>query len=168
MTSALVQNNAVVAFYAGDVPNQIQLSNGDTVAGASGALIGATLADGSQVLPATFIDSGPPQSWSYSTGQTYMISNSAVQVTRTWTTPSAAPVSLTFLQFIALFTQAEQAAIVASTDAQVKLFLLMAAGASEIILSDPKTEAGVNYLASQGLIAPQRAAQILANSTTTS
>lgn len=167
MTSALTENNMVVAFYPSDIPSTITLSDGSTVIGASDALIGQTLADGSSMLPATYADT-PPQLSSYSTGQTYVVSNGMVQVTRIWVTPPAPPVGLTFLQFIALFTQVEQAAIMASTDAQVRLFLLMAAGANEIILSDPQTEAGVNYLASQGLLIPQRAAQILANTPTTS
>ena len=168
MTSALVQNSSVVALYEG-VPGVLTLSNGDIVAGASDALIGSTLADGSQILPASYADSGPPQASSYedASKRVYAVANNAVQVTRSWVTPPVAPAGLTFLQFIALFTQAEQAAIVASTDVQVRLFLLMGAGANEITLSDPKTESGVNYLVSQGLLTSQRAAKILANTPTT-
>ncbi len=40
---------------------------------------------------------------------------------------------VTFLQFMALFTPTEQAAIVGSTDPQVKLFTLMASGAAKSI-----------------------------------
>jgi len=73
------------------------------------------------------------------------------------------PVVLNFLQFMALFTSAEQTAIVGSSDAQVKLFLLMASGAGTISLSDSEVATGVNYLESIGLIAPSRPAQVLAN-----
>lgn len=84
---------------------------------------------------------------------------------------AAAAPTLTFLQFMALFTAAEQAAIVNSADTQTRLFLLMATGAGEIVLSNPELIAGVNYLAATssstppgpGLIALARVAQILAN-----
>jgi hypothetical protein len=84
--------------------------------------------------------------------------------------PPAAP-TLTFLQFIALFTAAEQAAIVASADPQTKLFLIMAAGAGELQLNNAELVSGVNYLATPttatppgpGLIASTRPAQILAD-----
>ena len=80
------------------------------------------------------------------------------------------PVVLTFLQFMALFTAAEQDAIVASTDTQTRLFLLMATGAGVIALANPEVITGVNYLATlpgasppgPGLIASSRPAQILA------
>ncbi len=82
-----------------------------------------------------------------------------------WTAaPAPAPPTqgLTFLQFMALFAPAEQAAIVASADAQVKLFTLMASGASGAIsLTNPEVVAGVGYLASIGLVTAARAAAIL-------
>lgn len=70
-------------------------------------------------------------------------------------------VGLNFLQFMALFSPAEQAAIVNSNDPQVKLFNLMAAGAPSIDLSDPQVVMGVGYLAQGGLIAADRIAVIL-------
>lgn len=73
------------------------------------------------------------------------------------------PVVLTFLQFMALFASAEQVAIVNSSDPQVRLFLLMASGAGQIELAVPEVASDVNYLASAGLIASGRPAQILAN-----
>jgi hypothetical protein len=81
------------------------------------------------------------------------------------------PVWLTFLQFIALFTAAEQSAIVAAADPQTRLFTMMAIGAGGIDLSNSQVIAGVNYLATAtnatppgpGLITAARAAQILAN-----
>lgn len=85
--------------------------------------------------------------------------------------PPPPPPTLTFLQFMALFTANEQAAIVASNDTQTKLFLLMATGAGTVTLNNPEVIAGVNYLATSatatppgpGLITSARAAQILAN-----
>lgn len=69
---------------------------------------------------------------------------------------------VTFLQFMALFTPTEQAAIVGSTDPQVKLFTLMASGAGEVDPTNPEVAAGVNYLGQSGLIASARVAQVLA------
>jgi hypothetical protein len=97
MTSALVQNNTVTAFYAGSVPSTIALTNGHAVIGASDALIGTTFSDGSQILPASYTDT-PPSAKSYSTGNNYTISNGSVQVTRNWVTPSAVPPSVTKAQ----------------------------------------------------------------------
>jgi hypothetical protein len=72
----------------------------------------------------------------------------------------------TFLQFMALFTSAEQDAIIASTDTQTRLFVIMAAGSGGIQLNNAEVIAGVNYLASTSpgpaLITSERAAQILA------
>lgn len=90
--------------------------------------------------------------------------------------PFASAPTLTFLQFMALFTAAEQAAIVNATDTQTRLFLLMATGVGQLQLSDPEVIAGVNYLAAApsstppgpGLIASPRVAQILANTAPTS
>lgn len=87
-------------------------------------------------------------------------------------TPPPAPVpTLTFLQFMALFTRTEQAAIATSSDTQTKLLLLMATGAGSVTLNNPEVIAGVNYLATPstatppgpGLITAARAAQVLAN-----
>ena len=83
-------------------------------------------------------------------------------------TPTPAPVpppsmpQFTFLQFLALFTASEQAAIVDSTDTQVKLFMLMAAGASTLSLIDPRTIQGLAYLVSVNLLTQARETAILA------
>jgi len=74
--------------------------------------------------------------------------------------PIVAP-TLTFLQFFALFTPAEQANIVNSTDTQVKLFILMAAGASMLDMGNPEVIQGVNYLSSKGLVVKERVPDIL-------
>jgi hypothetical protein len=81
-------------------------------------------------------------------------------------TPAAATVTpaptLTFLQFMALFTAAEQAAIVGSSDTQVKLFVVMAAGAGGLQLDNAEVVAGVTYLQSIALLTAPRAAAVLA------
>jgi hypothetical protein len=78
--------------------------------------------------------------------------------------------TLTFLQFMALFTPAEQAAIINSTDTQTRLFVMMATGSGSLSLNNPEVVAGVNYLATPstatppgpGILAAGRFAQILA------
>jgi len=75
---------------------------------------------------------------------------------------SAPGTQLTFLAFLALFSPTEQAAIVTSSDAQIRLFCLMAAGSTFVSLADPRVAAGTKMLESAGLIAAGRAAQILA------
>ena len=81
--------------------------------------------------------------------------------------PPPSPPTLTFLQFMALFTSEEQDAIVNSTDTQTKLFLMMATGAGTITLDNSEVIDGLGYLASSspgpGLITAARAVQILAN-----
>jgi len=71
--------------------------------------------------------------------------------------------SLTFLQFMALFTPTEQAVIVNSTDTQIKLFILMATGAGQIQLNNQEVISGVNYLVTSNIITSDRATAILAN-----
>jgi hypothetical protein len=80
------------------------------------------------------------------------------------------PPTLTFLQFMALFTAPEQAEIVNSADTKTRLFVLMATGSGGIQLSNPEVVAGINYLATAttstppgpGLLTPARAAQVIA------
>ncbi len=81
--------------------------------------------------------------------------------------PPATP-QFTFLQFLGLFTSSEQAAIVQSTDVQVRLFLLMAAGAAFVSLVDQRTSQGLAYLVSINLITQVREAAILASPAPTS
>lgn len=77
--------------------------------------------------------------------------------------PPATPAPhLTFLQFMALFTPAEQASIVNSTDTQVKLWLIMATGSGTIGLTDPDVVQGLAYAVSINLITAPRQTQILA------
>jgi hypothetical protein len=85
--------------------------------------------------------------------------------------PPPPPVTLTFIQFMALFTPAEQDAIIDSTDTQTRVFMAMATGSGGLQLSNAEVIAGVGYLAAlptatppgPALIAPARVAQILAN-----
>lgn len=83
-----------------------------------------------------------------------------------FTPGQAAPVrqtrGLAFLDFMALFSVAEQLAIAVSPDPQVKLFLLMATGAVAIDLDDPRVQAALGRLVAINLLAPAREAQILA------
>jgi len=90
MTSALVYNNSVEAFYSGDVPGRIFFKNGGTV---DGATVGYSNANGYSILPATYTDT-PPLPQSYSTGNSYVISNGTVNVTRTWVTPTQTPIAV--------------------------------------------------------------------------
>ena len=86
----------------------------------------------------------------------------AQQLVAGWTGPAATPAPVTFLGFLALFTAAEQAAIVATTDPRIRLFCLMAAGATFVNLMDPRVIAGAQLLESLGLLRAGRAAQVLA------
>ncbi len=76
---------------------------------------------------------------------------------------SAPPDVLTWLQFRGRFTAPEQAAIMAAALGNSALFsfLLDAAGAAFIDVSDPRTIAGVQALAAAGMITSQRATTIL-------
>lgn len=74
-----------------------------------------------------------------------------------------APVILSFHDFLVLFTSAEQTAIVGSSDVQLKIWLLKAAGAGEITLGSAQVKQGLDYLVSLGLITTARETQILAN-----
>jgi hypothetical protein len=76
----------------------------------------------------------------------------------------ATPARITRLQFLLRFTEAEMQAIVAAaeTNPALKAALLKWQAADGITLTDPVTQAGVQALEIAGLIAPGRAAQILA------
>ena len=81
-------------------------------------------------------------------------------------TPVAPPVvyqvlGLDFVAFMALFTSAEEAAIITSADTQTREFVAMATGSPSIDLTNPLVIGGVEYLASINLITPARAATIL-------
>jgi hypothetical protein len=71
--------------------------------------------------------------------------------------------SISFLQFMELFTQAEQVAAIGSTDVNIKIFIMKGAGAGLLDLNNPEVIAGVNYLVSIGILTQARATAILAN-----
>jgi len=75
------------------------------------------------------------------------------------------PAVVAYLQFRALFTAAENQAIMAAaqTNHAVLDWLLQAVGASEINLGDAQVKAGLDALAGTGLITAAREAAILAN-----
>jgi hypothetical protein len=95
------------------------------------------------------IDAGPPANTTVVSQTITSMPDGTVQMVYV-TTPIVPVISLTFLQFMALFTSTEQTAIVNSTDTQVKIFTLMASGAGTIQLSNPEVIQGVNYLESSG------------------
>ena len=78
-------------------------------------------------------------------------------------TPAAErPKNYTPLAFLRLFTAAERIAIRASDDIYVQDFLyLLERATTEVVNTDPDTIAGVQYLASQGLITVERASEVL-------
>lgn len=67
-----------------------------------------------------------------------------------------------FLEFVGLFTAGEQTAIMLSTDPQVRLFCLMAAGHGSVNLDDPRTNAGLDLLVSKTLLTSARRAAVKA------
>jgi hypothetical protein len=79
--------------------------------------------------------------------------------------PPPAPRRYTWLEFMDLFTEPEQLAIVTASmqNAGIKLWYDKAMGASYIDLDDPRTIEGVNALATASLVTPQRAAEVLAS-----
>ncbi len=69
--------------------------------------------------------------------------------------------ALDFLAFLALFTSAEQAAIVSSSDPAVRLFMLMTSGAyAGVVLTDARVVAGLDHLVAAGILTAERRAQI--------
>ena len=71
---------------------------------------------------------------------------------------------LTRLEFLRRFTSAERIAIRASTDPVVVDFLSLLDAAQEVRTDDADTVAGIGYLATTGLLAAERAAEILSAS----
>lgn len=63
--------------------------------------------------------------------------------------------------WLARFSQDEHGAIEASPDAGVQAFLRILDASSQVNVSDPVTQLGVQYLVAKGLLTSARAAQIL-------
>ena len=106
-------------------------------------------------LLATYVDvtwSEPKVGWIYSHGMFYAPSVAAPALT------------LTSLQFLALFTPAEQTAVATAALATPALMLwfMQAMGAESISLSDPRTVAGIAALVGAGLLTAARESQVLA------
>jgi len=73
----------------------------------------------------------------------------------------APKVNWTFLEFMGLLTADEQSALVSSSDPQIRIFILMAAGSVQLQLTDPRVVAGVAYAESVGIFTGDRVTQIL-------
>ena len=86
--------------------------------------------------------------------------NPSTKTTMTVTAP-VAPNNITTYQFILLFTPAEHAAIVASTDQKVQQFLMATTVTQQINLNDPIIQGGIAYLVSLGLLTQANATLIL-------
>jgi hypothetical protein len=71
-------------------------------------------------------------------------------------------IRLTRYEFRSRFTAAEKVAMYDSTDTMIRVFLDDIQAAENINVSEQDTIDGVNYLASNGLIAAGRASEILA------
>jgi hypothetical protein len=69
--------------------------------------------------------------------------------------------ALTFYQFIQLFTAAEFSAIIASANAQVKVFIMTYIAQVTANLTDTNIVNAINYLVTEGIITSARAATIL-------
>lgn len=78
--------------------------------------------------------------------------------------PPTQPRNFTSLEFLDLFTDAEQLAVVsaAMASAQVKLWYDRVLAASFVSLSDPRTSSGLQALVSAGLLTQVRRAAIVA------
>jgi hypothetical protein len=78
--------------------------------------------------------------------------------------PAPTPViKLTFLQFMDLFTDAEQLAIAqaAMADAAIKLWYDRALGATEINFADPRLAAGLQAFVTSGLLTSARRNRVM-------
>ena len=97
--------------------------------------------------------------------QIYQVWLAAGNTPTPYTPPPPPPVVLTYLQFRALFTSAENSAIMAAAVQTPALldWLLQAAGAQQIALADPIVKTGLDLLVSAGLITSDRETAILAN-----
>ena len=89
------------------------------------------------------------------------ISDAALAILRA--PPPAPPKNFTSLEFLDLFTDAEQLAVVsaAMASAQVKLWYDRMLAASFVSLSDPRTSAGLQALVTESLITQARMDAIL-------
>jgi hypothetical protein len=68
--------------------------------------------------------------------------------------------AFTPLQFLSRLTEAEQAAIILSTDSQVQIFRYLFGIAERIYSTDPRLGDGRQLLIATGLLTPERAAEV--------
>jgi hypothetical protein len=113
---------------------------------------------------------GAPCAWgddgSYSIGQlTPAQQQTFLQVLAAHDPTKQPPAVLSYLQFRALFTAAENQAIMtaAQSNHAVLDWLLQVVGAREVDLADPQLKAGLDALVALGLITAVRETAILAN-----
>lgn len=77
--------------------------------------------------------------------------------------PAPLPASITPLQFIERFTEAEQIAIVtaAMSNPELRLWYDKLMAAQEVVFSDPRLSSGLDALVAAGLITAERKAELL-------
>ncbi len=97
----------------------------------------------------------------FALGATAAQQSAAQAIVTSWVDPPPV-VTYTFLQFMALFTPAEQTAFMNSADPQVKLFCMMAAGSGGLQMSNAEVVAGINYAVTVGILTQARATAVLA------
>ena len=134
-------------------PNELIYKYDGTFLGSRVAQVGAESFE--IALPLFWVDCPidvVPDQYYYANGEVTLIPSK----------PETVVVTVTFREFMALFTPAEQSAIVNSTDTQVKIILLQAS-AGAITLGDPVVKTDLDYLVSLGLITADRETAILAN-----
>lgn len=114
---------------------------------------------------------GPPVPCSWSSDGTYNISGltstqqTSFQQVLAAHDPTEKSISISYLDFRALFTETENSAIMmAALQNHVILdWVLQAAGAGQIYLSDPRTKAGLDALVAAKILTADRETAILAN-----
>lgn len=121
---------------------------------ASCPIDGVSVADWTKVATTTTV-------W-YSPSSTAVQRATCQGIITSYVVPADPPKPMAFIDFLNLFTAAEQAAIVNATDTNVKVFVLQAVGQGTISFIDPRLKAGLDYLVAQSLLTAAREAQILA------
>lgn len=105
----------------------------------------------------------PQELTSVSVGDTAPKGNWNV-VTRVFDIPPIVKPVLEPIEFLRLFTFAEEVAIrtAAKTDVGIEVFLARLAASNKVHLDHPDTRGGMGYLVAKSLITPARSAEILA------
>lgn len=87
--------------------------------------------------------------------------NAAADIAHAIANPTAAPFTLTRLEFLSRLTDAEKLAILTASDAGAVIFRTMFLAANVIDSADPRMTDGLAYLEALGLLAPGRPAELL-------